>query len=481
MSEIRLESGEALPLELHKTTLIKKINLLSVDERLDAITRAGCNSFLLKSKEVFLDMLTDSGTNAMSINQQGAMFYADDAYAGSESFYRLEAVMQKVFKKRFFWPCHQGRACEHILSKVLVKNGDIVPTNYHFTTSRAHVRVLGGSMVEVFIDEAMKPRSTHPFKGNIDINKLKAVIKENKGKIAFVRLEAGTNLIGGQPISLQNIKETYAVCKSNKLPLVMDASLLQDNLYFMKVREKECENKSILEICNEVADNVDILYFSARKFGAARGGGICLNDEKLANEIKELIPLYEGFITYGGMSSREIEAIAVGVEESMDFDNISQAPHFIKYAVSELEKAGVPVITPAGGLGIHLNAREFLSHVKETEYQAGSLSAALYLVSGVRAMERGTVSEDRLPSGDEQIAKLELLRLALPRRVYTLSHVKFVVERVAWLYKNRELIGGLKWKNEPRILRFFFGELEAIGNWKENLVEAFKKDFPQGK
>ena len=479
--DFKLSNGEFLPLELHKTTLIKKLNLPSVDERLTAIEKAGHNTFLLKSTDIFLDMLTDSGSNAMSINQQAAMFLADDAYAGCESFYRLENVLKKVFKKEFFLPAHQGRACEHLLSKSMVKPGDIVPTNYHFTTSRAHVTVLGGEMVELFTEEAMKITSDHPFKGNMDVKKLEDLFAKNPGKVPFVRLEAGTNLIGGQPISLENIKAVHAVCKKNKTPLVLDASLLQDNLYFIKTREKSCEKKSILEITNEIADNVDIIYFSARKLGAARGGGICLNDPELASKIRTFVPLYEGFITYGGISAREIEAIAVGIEETMDMENICQGPQFIKYAVQELVKAGVPVVTPAGGLGIHLNANAFLKHVPVTEFQSGSLAAALYLISGIRAMERGTMSEERGKDGSETIAHMELVRLACPRRVFTLSHIKYAIDRIIWLWNNRELVGGLKWHNEPKILRFFFGEMATTSDWQKKLVAKFKKDFPDAR
>jgi len=437
---------------------------------------AGNNTFMLSSRDVFLDMLTDSGTNATSNRQLAAMLTADEAYSGSESFFRLEAVLQKVFRKKFFLPAHQGRACEHILSRVLIKPGDIVPTNYHFTTTRAHIRLQGGDFLELFIDEAMKINSNHPFKGNIDIDKLKQAFKDHKGKIPFVRLEAGTNLIGGQPLSLENIRQTAELCRGHGVPLMMDASLLQDNLYFIKTREEAYKDKSILEICNEIADMIDIIYFSARKFGAARGGGICLSDERLAGQIRELIPLFEGFITYGGMSSMELEAIAVGAEETMDFDNISQGPRFIKFMVDELVKAGVPVVTPAGGLGVHLDARSFLPHVRPQEFQAASLASALYIISGIRGMERGTMAEDRNPDGAEHIANLELVRLAMPRRVFTISHLKFAIDRIIWLWQNKELIGGLKWHSEPKMLRFFFGELDTVSDWQERLVEKFEKE-----
>lgn len=477
MNNIKLFSGEELPLEMHKVKIVRKLQLKTIEKRLEAIQEAGNNTFLLKNRDVFFDMLTDSGVNAMSDMQQAATLTADDSYAGSESFFKLETELQKVFGKKFFIPAHQGRACEHLLSRVLIKQGDIVPMNYHFTTTRAHIRLQGGDVLEIPVDEAFKMKSNCLFKGNINIAKLKQAFATHKGKIPFVRLEAGTNLIGGQPISLANIKETHAVCKRNNVPLVLDASLLQDNLFFMKTREPSCKNKTILEICNEVANNVDIIYFSARKFGCARGGGICLNDEKISEKLRELVPLFEGFLTYGGMSITELEAIAVGIKETMDFDVISQGPQFIKFMVDELTKQGVPVVTPAGGLGCHLDAKAFLPNVKAEHFQAASLTSALFIVSGIRGMERGTMAEERNADGTEHISSIELLRLALPRRVFTMSQIKFAIDRIVWLHKNRDLIGGLRWKDEPKILRFFLGKLEPINDWQEKLVAKFKKDF----
>jgi tryptophanase len=478
MDNIKLLSGEELPLEMHKVKIVQKLELKPIDARLEAMREAGNNTFLLKNRDVFLDMLTDSGVNAMSNAQQAAMLNSDDCYAGGESFYRLEAELQRAFGKKHFLPAHQGTACEHLLSRVMIESGDIIPMNYHFTTTKAHIRLQGGDVLEIPIDEAFNLDSDCPFKGNIDISKLKKALKEHKGKIPFVRLEAGTNLIGGQPISLQNVKDAYAICKQENVPLVLDASLLQDNLYFIKIREEGYAHKSILEICNEVAENVDIIYFSARKFGCARGGGICLNDDKLFESVRQLIPLFEGFMTYGGMSDKEMEAAAVGIRETMDFDVVSQGPRFIKFMVDELLKAGISVVTPAGGLGCHLNAKEFVPHVKPEHFQAASLASALFIISGVRGMERGTIAEERNSDGSENIAAVELVRLALPRRVFTMSQIKYTVDRIVWLHKNRDLIGGLKWKEEPKILRFFLGRLEPISDWQTALVKKFKEDFP---
>ena len=324
----------------------------------------------------------------------------------------------------------------------------------------------------------MKPTSDSPFKGNFDIPRLRALIEEvGVERIPFIRIEAGTNLVGGQPLSLENMLEVAAICKEYGILSVLDASLLQDNLYFIKVREAACKDMTIREITRKIADNMDIIYFSARKLGFARGGGICTHTEELCLKMKEFIPLYEGFLTYGGMSVREMEAITVGLEETMDEDIISQGPMFIEYMVNELVKYGVPVVTPAGGLGCHLNASEFVPHIPHTQYPAGALGAALYIAGGVRGMERGSISEQREPDGTERYAELELLRLAVPRRVYTLSQIEYAIDRVKWLYDNRNLVGGLKFVEEPAVLRFFFGRLAPTSDWQQKLADKFRADF----
>ncbi|HVJ50705.1 tryptophanase [Desulfitobacterium sp.] len=259
--------------------------------------------------------------------------------------------------------------------------------------------------------------------------------------------------------------------------LVLDASLLADNLYFIKTREEQCKNMSIREIMRAISDNADIIYFSARKLGCARGGAICTSNEKLFDKMRIFIPLYEGFLTYGGMSVREMEAMTVGLEETMDEDMINQGPQFIAYMTEELQKKGVPVVTPSGGLGCHLNAMEFVSHIPQQEYPAGALAVALYIVSGVRGMERGTMSEERDENGIEPLSNMELLRLAMPRRVFTLSQVKYAIDRIVWLYENRKLIGGLKFVDEPKILRFFLGKLGTVSDWRNDLMKRFRQDF----
>lgn len=479
MSKIKFFSGEKIPLEMHKVRIVQKLNLLPVEERLQAITEAGNNTFLLNNRDVFMDMLTDSGVNAMSDKQQAAMMIADDSYAGSETFTRLHDKLEDIFGTKYFLPAHQGRACENIISQSLVKPGTLVPMNFHFTTSKAHIEVNGGSVIEIIGDQGLEVTSNHPFKGNMNIDKLNDVIKENgREKIAFVRMEAGTNLIGGQPFSLENLKDVRNICDENDLLLVLDASLLSDNLHFIKEREDQCKDMTIREITLELAAQCHIIYFSGRKLGCARGGGICTNNKDLYSDMRELITLYEGFLTYGGMSVREMEALTIGLEETMDEDVINQGPQFISFMTDELIKNGVPVVTPAGGLGCHINAMDFVSHIPQDQYPAGALASALFIASGARGMERGTMSEQRNPDGSEAVSSMELLRLALPRRVFTMSQIKYAIDRITWLHKHRDLIGGLKFVEEPKTLRFFFGRLKPVSNWQDKLVEQFKKDFP---
>ncbi|HSL94112.1 MAG TPA: tryptophanase [Bacillota bacterium] len=478
MTTIKMWSGESFPLEMHKVRIVQKLNLPPIARRHQAITEAGNNTFLLHNRDIFLDMLTDSGVNAMSDAQQAAMMLADDSYAGSETYARLEQKMFDIFGFPFFLPAHQGRACEHMLATVLVRPGTIVPMNVHFTTTKAHIALRGGQVEELLLSEALVTGGYHPFKGNMDTALLETLIDENGSEnIAFVRMEAGGNLIGGQPFSLANLREVRRICDAHGLLLVLDASLLADNLYFIKQREVDCQSLSIRAITRQISDLCDVFYFSGRKLGCARGGGMAIRQEGLFTQLRELVPLYEGFLTYGGMSLREMEAMTVGLEETMDESFISQGPQFIKFMVDELIAKGVPVVTPAGGLGCHLDAERFLPHVPQHQYPAGALAAALFLAGGIRGMERGTMSEQRDQDGSEVLASMELLRLALPRRVFTLSQVKYAVDRVVWLHENASLVGGLEFMEEPKNLRFFFGRLRTTSAWQEDLRAAFVRDF----
>jgi tryptophanase len=478
MANIKFFSNEQVPLEMHKVRIVQKLELPPVEQRFEAMTEAGNNTFLLKNRDVFMDMLTDSGVNAMSDRQQSAMLIADDSYAGSETFFRLEDKLKELFGMEFFLPAHQGRACENIISQSLVKPGQIVPMNYHFTTTKSHIMLNGGIVEELITDAGLETTSANPFKGNMDTGKLNALIEKNGAdKIAFVRMEAGTNLIGGQPFSIDNLNEIRNICDKHGIILILDASLLADNLHFIKTREEKCKYMDIKEITLKLASLCDIIYFSARKLGCARGGGICIRNKDIFVKMREFVTLYEGFLTYGGMSVREMEALTVGLDETMDEDIINQGPQFIAFMADELIKKGIPVVTPAGGLGCHLNAMEFVDHIPQSEYPAGALAAALYIASGVRGMERGTMSEQRNPDGSEFFSNMELLRLAMPRRVYTLSQVKYAVDRIAWLYENRKIIEGLAFVEEPKVLRFFFGRLKPVSNWQEKLVKKFRQDF----
>ena len=478
LKTVKFYSGEVTPLEMHKVRVVQKLNLLPIEERKECIFGAGFNTFLLQNKDVYLDMLTDSGTNAMSDNQVAAMSVADDSYAGSASYTKLEKAILDVFNQKYYLPVHQGRAAEHIISQAFVKPGNIIPMNYHFTTTKAHIELCGGIVEEIYTDEALKIKSNFPFKGNMDVNKLKKLIEKTGAEnIPFIRFEAGTNLIGGQPFSMQNLREVSAIAKAHKIKVLVDASLINENLYFIKIREEGYQDKPIVEILHEMLGYADFTYFSGRKVSCTRGGGICTNNHAIYMQMRDLVPLFEGFLTYGGMSVREIEAMAVGLYETLDFDVISHSPTFIKYLVDALEKRGIPVITPSGGLGCHLDASEFIQHVPQSQYPAGALAAALYVASGVRGMERGTISSVRDKNGDDILSDVELLRLAFPRRVFTLSQVKYLEDRIQWLYDNRQLIGGLEWVEEPPVLRFFVGKLKPIGDWVDKLVAKFRQDF----
>jgi tryptophanase len=475
---IHFYKGENIPVELHKTRIVQKLFLVPIERRLEALREGGYNTFQLQTTDVFLDMLTDSGTNAMSDNQLAAMMQADDAYAGSQSFVRLQKAVEDILGKKYLLPVHQGRAAENVISRAFIKPGNVIPMNYHFTTVLAHIMENGGKIEELLCDDALEMKSSNPFKGNMDIQKLEACIQKNGVEnIPFIRMEASTNLIGGQPFSIKNLLEVRVICDKYGIMLVLDASLLGENAYLIKQREETFKENSIADIIKTMTGVADLVYFSARKLTSSRGGGICTNRKELYQKMEALIPLFEGFLTYGGISIREVEAMAVGMYETIDENMICQSPSFIKYFVETLDSKGIPVVTPPGVLGCHVDAMSFCSHIPQNEYPAGALAAAFYLISGVRGMERGTISSVRDEKGDEILADVELLRLAVPRRVFTLSQVKYAIDRLEWLYENRKLIGGLKFIYEPPVLRFFMGKLAPTSDWPLELMAKFRKDF----
>jgi tryptophanase len=477
-STVKFLSGENVPLELHKVRMVQKLFLHPVEQRLKAMRAAGFNTFQLSTLDVFLDMLTDSGTNAMSDNQVSAMLRADDAYAGSQSFARMQAAVHETLGTEYVLPVHQGRAAENVLSQAFIKQGDVIPMNYHFTTTKAHMELNGGKLFEIYTDEALKIKSTCPFKGNIDVEKLRALIKQyTPARIPFIRLEASTNLIGGQPFSIENMRQVRRIADEHGIIVVLDASLIGENAYFIKQREKEFQNSSIKDILHTMCGLSDLIYFSSRKVSSTRGGAICTNRKDLFLKVRDLVVLFEGFVTYGGMSVREIEALAVGMYETTDETVISQSPSFIAYLATKLDQRGIPVVLPPGALGCHIDCMGFLPHVPQSQYPAGAVAAALFIASGARGMERGTISSVRDDQGNDVLADVELLRLAFPRRVFTLSQTEYVLDRLTWLYQNRELVGGLRFVDEPAVLRFFMGRLEAVNDWPEKLVAKFRADF----
>ncbi len=477
--EIKLADGRIMPVEMHRARMVQKIGLAPAEERYKAMETAGYNTFLLKTKDVFLDMLTDSGVNAMSDHQFAGFITTDDAYAGSMTFYQFADAVKDVLGYEHVMNVHQGRAAEHLLSKVFAKPGGATITNYHFTTTKAHIEVTGQmDCLELFMDEALQTKSTHQFKGCIDIQKVKDAIKKyGRDKIAYIRMEATTNLLGGQPFSMANLLEVRKVCDDNGLMLVLDGSLISENAYFIWKREKGYENKTIGEIIKEMCALSDIFYMSGRKNTCVRGGCIATNNKKLFEVIEPWLPVYEGFFTYGGMSMREVGAMAVGLREMTDPGMAGSSIEQIRFFVEKLDAMGIPVVTPAGGLACHIDARKFLPHIPKEQYIAGASTAALYIASGVRAMERGTISMDRDKKGNEVFCDLELTRIAIPRRVYSVGHIEYIIERISWLAKNKNLIKGLKFTSEPPVLRFFLGKLAALDGWGRKLTDAFKKDF----
>lgn len=475
---IKLSDGRTIPIEMHKVKIVQKSPLPPVSRRLAAIEEAGYNTFLLRTRDVFLDMLTDSGTNAMSDNQLAAMMQADDAYAGGESFYRLQEAVQEVLGFKYCTPAHQGRACEHLLARVFVRSGDVIPMNYHFTTTKAHFEIQGGKVLELFCDDALQTASTNPFKGNLDLDKLNAAIAQyGAAHVSFIRMEATTNLIGGQPFSLANLKAVREVAVKYGIPLIIDCSLISENAFFIKQREAAYADWSIADIIKEMMRQADVIYMSGRKSTCVRGGLIATNQPAVYRKLCQLLPVYEGFLTYGGMSSKEIEAMAVGLREMTDLESASASADLIDYFVKRMVERGIPAVTPPGGLAGHVDATKFCPHIPQLQYPAGALTTALYIVSGARGMERGTLSMERDENGNEVPSDLELCRLAVPRRVFSMSHIEYVVDRLAWLYAHRDLIGGLRFVDEPPVLRFFVGRLAPLADWGGKLAAAFQADF----
>jgi tyrosine phenol-lyase len=451
--------------EPYKIKVVEPLKMLTAKEREIALKEAAYNTFLLRSEHVYIDLLTDSGTNAMSDNQWAGMMLGDEAYAGSKNYYNLENAVQEFYGYKYLVPTHQGRAAEHLISKILIKPGDIIPGNMYFTTTRLHQELAGGTFVDVIIDEAHKPENRHPFKGNIDLQKFEDVIKKyGAQKIPYISVAATVNMAGGQPISMSNLKSVYDIAHKNGIKVILDATRAIENAYFIKTREKTFGEKSIKEILKEICSYSDGCTMSGKKDLLVNiGGFLALNDWDLFEEARNLVVVYEGLHTYGGLAGRDMEAMARGIVEAVDENHIRARIGQVEYVGEKLLQAALPIVVPIGGHAIFLDARRFLPHLRQTDFPAQSLAAEIYLESGIRTMERGIVSAGRnKETGDHYYPKLELVRLTFPRRVYTQAHCDVTAEAVEAVYENRRNVRGLKMVYEPKYLRFFQARFELL-------------------
>jgi tyrosine phenol-lyase len=448
-----------------KIKMVEPISMTSRKEREKAILDAGYNTFLLRSEDVYIDLLTDSGTNAMSDRQWAGMMMGDEAYAGSRNFYKLEKAIQDCYGYPYIVPTHQGRGAEHLISQAKIKKGQFVPGNMYFTTTRLHQELAGGIFVDVIVDKAHDPTFLDPFKGNIDLGKLKNLIHE-KGEenIAYVSLAGTVNMAGGQPVSMANVKAVKSICKKHNIPLYLDATRMVENSLFIQLSEEGYKDKSVAEILFEFCSYTDGAWMSGKKDHLINiGGWVAVRDEKLFDHLRNAVVVYEGLHTYGGMAGRDMEAMAIGIRESIQDDHIKSRIGQVFYLGELLVNWGIPIVRPVGGHAIFLDARAFYPHIPQDQFPGQVLAAELYLDSGIRGMERGNVSAGRDPeTGDHRYPKLELTRLAIPRRVYTEAHMDVVAESVKAVFNNRENVKGLNMIYEPEYLRFFQSRFERL-------------------
>jgi tyrosine phenol-lyase len=444
--------------EPYKTKMVETIRMTTRKEREAAIERAGYNTFLLNSKECYIDLLTDSGTNAMSDNQWAGMMLGDEAYAGSVNFFELEKTVREVYGFKYVVPTHQGRGAENILSQIAIKPGDYVPGNMYFTTTRAHQELNGATFVDVIVDAAHDSQNKDPFKGNVDLKKLQDLIDRVGGdKIPYICVAVTVNLAGGQPVSMENIRAVRELTKKHGIKIMFDATRCIENSYFIKEREEAYKDKSIGEIVKEMFSYGDGATMSGKKDCLVNiGGFLALNDEDLFQKATQLVVLFEGMPSYGGLAGRDMEAMARGIRESIDYYYIKHRVEQVRYLGEKLDQAGVPIVKPIGGHAVFLDAKRFLPHIPQDQFPAQALAAQLYILSGVRSMERGIISAGRdAKTGNHYYPKLELVRLTIPRRVYSYAHMDVVADSVIELYQNRNQIAGLEMIYEPPVLRFF--------------------------
>ena len=450
--------------EPYKIKMVELLTMTTVAQRTKALKEAGLNTFLLKSQDVYIDLLTDSGTSAMSDRQWAGMMMGDEAYAGSKNYYHLEEVVKNVYGYKYLVPTHQGRGAENILSQILIKKGDIIPGNMYFTTTRLHQELAGGKFEDIIIDEAHDADNEFPFKGNVDINKLEVLVKKHGAKkIPYVCIATSVNMAGGQPISIANLKELRKYTAKHNIRIIHDMTRVAENAYFIQQKEKGYETKSIAEIVREICDLTDGATMSAKKDALVNiGGFLALNEWDVFEEARNLVVVYEGLHTYGGLAGRDMEAMAIGIGESVNDDHIRARVGQVIYLGNKMIEYGIPIVKPIGGHGIFIDAKKFLPHISQDCYPAQTLAAEIYKDSGVRTMERGIVSAGRKANGENYKPKLELVRCTIPRRVYTQAHMDVIAESTATVYEKRNKIKGLKMVYEPKYLRFFQARFEYL-------------------
>ncbi len=452
--------------EPYKIKVVEPIAVTTRQQREQYLKEAGYNTFLLRSEHCTIDLLTDSGTTAMSDNQWAGMMLGDEAYAGSRNFTHLQQTVRQYYGFRHVVPTHQGRGAENLLSQLCIEPGDFVPGNMYFTTTRAHQELNGGTFVDIIIDEAHDSQAEHPFKGNVELAKLERLIAEvGAERIAYVCVAVTVNLAGGQPVSMANLRAVKELCGRHGIAVMFDATRCVENAYFIKEREVGFADKSIADILREMMSYADGCTMSGKKDCLVNiGGFLCMNDDELYQRASELVVLYEGMPSYGGLAGRDMEAMARGIVESVDYNYIHHRVSQCRFLADRLTEAGVPIVKPVGGHAVFLDARTFLEHLSQDEYPAQTLAAQLYLEAGVRSMERGIVSAGRnKETGDHHRPKLELVRLTIPRRVYTYAHLEAVAQACSALYRRRQEIRGLKMVYEPKLLRFFTARFEPLG------------------
>jgi len=441
-----------------KIKMVEPLKMLTREERQTAIDGAGYNTFLLRSEDVYIDLLTDSGTSAMSDRQWAGMMLGDEAYAGSRNFYHLEDAVRDVYGYKHLIPTHQGRAAEHMISRLLIEEGDYVPGNMYFTTTRLHQEMAGATFVDVIIDEAHDPDLMHPFKGNVSLEKFQALIDEvGAERIPYISIATTVNMCGGQPISLDNLRKVSELAHDNGILVVHDMTRVAENALLIKEREEGQADRSMEQIVRDICDLTDACTMSSKKDHLVNiGGFLAVNDDDLADRARNMVVIYEGLHTYGGMSGRDMEALAIGIYESIQYDHIHARVGQVHYLGNKIADEGIPIMKPIGTHGVFLDAKRFLPHLDQDEFPAQALAAELYVESGVRAMERGNVSAGRNPeTGENRRPALELVRLTLPRRVYTQAHMDVVAESVMEIWDKRGSIRGLEFTYEPEYLRFF--------------------------